>query len=870
MTLIPLDQMQRRLDADRQDSDVALFFALLYYGECVVKLITTALVAAIQDREFRYRQEYHLVRADGLGDWHSVLVETVNGPPSQYLVTSVLAHRNEINRRCGSGTWQYEAVAKLSEIIRQIGKNSPPSSRKQSCLEWVETFVKLRNKTRAHGARPSSQLADYCHLLEQSIGLVVDHFPLFKSPWAYLRRNLSGKYRVTGLGGEQEVFQPLKSSKSLSLANGVYVYYDEPTCLRLISSNAEASDFFFPNGAFSNTTYEVISYYTGETQHLDAAPFQRPTQTYPGSETEGLDNLPVVGHSFTNIPPARSEYIERKKLEQNLKDQLLRDQHPIVSLTGLGGIGKTSLALQVTHELVRDEKPRFEIVLWFSARDIDLSLVGPQPVTPRGVNLKDFSKQCVQLLSPREKSEKGFDSIQYFADQLGHSEYGPTLFIFDNFETVENPGELYTWIDSFIRPPNKVLITTRIRNSFKADFPVRVDGMTREECEQLISTMSRTLRIDEIVTVEYRENVISESEGHPYVIKVLLGEVARKQSQGKVERIIAGRDDILTALFERTYAALTPAAQKTFMTLASWRSMVPEIALIAVMLRPANERIPIESVIDELLQSSLVQSIKSESGDMFLHVPLSATLFAKRKLFASPWKPSVESDADLLREFGASQRSSVARGVAPTIDRFFKNIAKLISAGKYSLEELAPTLKYVCDQYKESWLMLADLYKEEGDSDIADHIKYCLQRYLEAASGAESSELSWTWKRLADICRDSDDVNGELHAIGEMVSIPGLQLNVITAAAGRINGRLAELSAVKRGEVSSDVKNRSLQVLTQQLEVRISELDATGCSRLAWLYLHRGKNDEARRTAERGLSLDAHNYHCARLLERLG
>ena len=38
-SLRPLEDMQRRLDGARQDSDVALFYDLLGYGELLTKLI---------------------------------------------------------------------------------------------------------------------------------------------------------------------------------------------------------------------------------------------------------------------------------------------------------------------------------------------------------------------------------------------------------------------------------------------------------------------------------------------------------------------------------------------------------------------------------------------------------------------------------------------------------------------------------------------------------------------------------------------------------------------------------------------------------------------------------------------------------------
>ena len=474
---------------------------------------------------------------------------------------------------------------------------------------------------------------------------------------------------------------------------------------------------------------------------------------------------------------------------------------------------------------------------------------------------------CTELLEPPEREDKRFDSVQFLANQLSGSEHGRILFIFDNFETVIQPAELYGWIDSFVRLPNKVLITTRIRGEFAADFPVEVQGMTEEECLQLISETAVALRISQLIDAKYSQSIVEESEGHPYVIKVLLGEVAKEGRAGKVERIIANREEILTALFERTYSSLSPAAQKTFLTLSSWRSTVPEIALHAVMLRPSNERITIDAATEELIQSSFVERLKSDDGDAFFHVPLAASLFGRRKLTASPWKAGVDSDSGFLRVFGASQKSDVRHGISPMIDRFFKNVATSVSTGKLSFDEIVPTLKYVCEQYSDGWMLMADLYEEEGHPETLVEVKYCLQRYLEKSSA--DINASWIWKRLADICRDTADINGELHAISKMVEVPELALNVLTSVANRINGRLAALTLDQRDQLPVDVKERWLKVLVMKLENRLVELDGKGCSRLAWLYIHIGKERDAKRVARHGIEVDTYDQHCHRLLDRV-
>ena len=69
------------------------------------------------------------------------------------------------------------------------------------------------------------------------------------------------------------------------------------------------------------------------------------------------------------------------------------------------------------------------------------------------------------VLPPGELKAKGFDAQAFFESQLQKSAIGPCLFVFDNFETTQNPLEVFNWIDSFVRLPNKALITTRLRDS---------------------------------------------------------------------------------------------------------------------------------------------------------------------------------------------------------------------------------------------------------------------------------------------------------------------------------------------------------------------------------------------------------------------
>jgi hypothetical protein len=179
---------------------------------------------------------------------------------------------------------------------------------------------------------------------------------------------------------------------------------------------------------------------------------------------------------------------------------------------------------------------RYYVVIWFSARDIDLSPSGPKVVKPQVLTERDIASEFCNLLDLTADHYEDRSLTNIMAENLRKSSIGgPILFVFDNFETVRSPVDLFQWIDTNIRLPNKALITSRFRD-FKADYPIDITGMEHDEANELISKTASALSINDLITPEFREQLFDESDGHPYVIKIMLGEVADKKRVGKPER----------------------------------------------------------------------------------------------------------------------------------------------------------------------------------------------------------------------------------------------------------------------------------------------------------------------------------------------
>lgn len=855
--------MRRRVDAARHDSDVALFYDLLGYGELVTKLATVAMIAAIEEDSGRrrYRLEYDLVRADGVGAYGSTLQSLVTGRGRSLLRQEAGAELTDLTAKHShqDDSWQRQALSALHTAGLEMDAAMPEMASRVYGWMWFTAFPILRNRTRGHGAPRPGPCQRACPPLEESINLVVDNFRAFQRPWAVVHRHLSGRSRIAPIGNvapeEEAAFEldPLAR-------DGVYVMFSEPRRVPLVESEPDQADFRVANGGFSETTgrFELLSYVRDERRTADGTSYLTPPARLPASETEGMGSLRPLGRSMSNLPGPPSEYVRRSDLEGELSAVLVNDRHPVVTLVGAGGIGKTSLALQVLQDLSAIE--RYGLILWFSARDVDLLETGPKPVAPHVRSPQEMAEVFVRLIS-RDGSSTDEAPTDLLAGALANGIEGQSvLFAFDNFETVNNAVELYRWLDTYVRNPNSVLITTRQR-TFKGDYPIEVTGMSRSEFYVLVDTMGEALGIRGILGEERKDELFREADGHPYVGKVLIGEMARTR-RANVKRIVGSRSDILDALFERTFVALPATAQRVFLTVAQVSSPIARLALEAVMLRPSNERLDVERSIEALHQASLIELVaEQQSGDDLVRVPAVAAFFGRQKFSVSPMRVQVLRDLHFLKHFAAADTRLEESALGRQVAQFFDRIVGILNTPEGSLEEYAPILEYIARRRPPVWLMLAELFEDFRPGWVGlDRAAEAVRNYLEAQPDDSDA---WTW--LSELASESGDYLGSITALVERATIADADFADIAFAAQKLNEYFAN-----NDDLSSEERDSLIDRMLHLIEPRADEANGTDCSAIAWLLLKRRERSKAREYVLKGLRLEPSNAHCLRLLEIVG
>lgn len=175
-------------------------------------------------------------------------------------------------------------------------------------------------------------------------------------------------------------------------------------------------------------------------------------------------------------------------------------QHPIVTIDGVGGVGKSALALEVAHRYLRDNDDilpdeKFDAVIWTSAKQNVLTAEG---IAPRKQVLRTIDDVYTTIAVTLEREDiikaPAEDQSALIRKALTQQR---TLLIVDNLETVDDQAVL-----EFLRElpaPTKAIVTTRHR--IDVAYSIRLHGMPEADALKLIEKECEkknvTLKIDE-------------------------------------------------------------------------------------------------------------------------------------------------------------------------------------------------------------------------------------------------------------------------------------------------------------------------------------------------------------------------------------
>lgn len=225
-----------------------------------------------------------------------------------------------------------------------------------------------------------------------------------------------------------------------------------------------------------------------------------------------------------NLPrPDCSAFFGRDNEREAILDHLNHQRAWITVIDGIGGVGKTALALNCA-EFIRNASlsgdANFEHVIWASAKIEKLTPTGISQIQPTFTDLTSLSRTILEVTGFSDYEHE--DEVSLVKQILAISK---TLLVLDNLETVSDPA-IYEFLQD-IPEPSKVLATTRSRIE-SSHRNLRLTALPRRDALDMIRQLALELDSAELSQAEDTglDGLINRVGGIPLAIRLAVGRIA--------------------------------------------------------------------------------------------------------------------------------------------------------------------------------------------------------------------------------------------------------------------------------------------------------------------------------------------------------
>lgn len=327
-------------------------------------------------------------------------------------------------------------------------------------------------------------------------------------------------------------------------------------------------------------------------------------QFFAGLSTRGdSPNLPP--------PPPFTRLIGREERLARLIDHLTDPASvPLVTISGLGGIGKTALAWEVAARLMNTGV--FTALAWESAKSEEFTGVSRRQRSATPLNLHSVLLSFAHQLGIDLSDKITFDDLLY---RLRHRlQQEPCLLVLDNLETLESARDAARLLYDLVKPsagehPSKVLLTSRqslAEESFVYDD--RLPGLAYDHTVELLQSEASARRAEALLNLSpaLLERLHQTTGGMPLAIKLIVSQFLLGIAlDTELERLAHATDEeeLYRFIYFALWAKLTIPAQQVLVGAAAFSTSAMRPMLMEVSeLEPP----PFDLAIAELVRMCLL------------------------------------------------------------------------------------------------------------------------------------------------------------------------------------------------------------------------------------------------------------------------
>lgn len=337
------------------------------------------------------------------------------------------------------------------------------------------------------------------------------------------------------------------------------------------------------------------------------------------SDISGVFNLDKESLNIKSLPVQ----VKISANGDSLRNMILHKRHFISALDGIGGVGKSAIALEFCNKIF-DLTPKddlyFEYIIWLSAKTTILKDGEIHYIEQAFEHLEQLIDTVLDVLGFSEyKSKQNSYKQKIIQDLLSATK---ALIVLDNLETIkkDNLSAIWSFIDN-IPEPSKVLLTSR---EFHYDVPqtLRIENLSNEDSLLFIMENCLSIGLEYKKIEEIAPQIVNIASGLPIALKSILGQLFLKKSFRSIKNGIEQNTDNLSKFcFKEQFKILNEDHHKILL-LICLSSEDLDYDAIGYMIEPliTNNQL---RLINELRSLSIIKINQTvENNDVYTILPL--------------------------------------------------------------------------------------------------------------------------------------------------------------------------------------------------------------------------------------------------------
>jgi LuxR family glucitol operon transcriptional activator len=320
-----------------------------------------------------------------------------------------------------------------------------------------------------------------------------------------------------------------------------------------------------------------------------------------------LNNLPIPDYEYEGGFVGREDDIKK------INNYLEGDKFPVITITGAGGVGKTSLALKVIQELTQNPNfNKFDAIIWLSAKENKLTHLGIEDIEPTIKSYEELLDTIITVLQfdigeTIAKKEEIVNTIFEMSKGI--------LIIVDNLETIADERIINFIIDS--PKTAKFLITSR-KGLGQVERRHELKQLKEKEAVYLFRQTARDKQLNSLMALDDKlvKKYVNKVSCFPLAIKWVIGLVARGKDINKViASINDATGDISKFCFSAIFADLSSNCKQILYSICCFDNPPTDGVLKYVVDIEEDE---FEDGIEELIIVSLIipEQYKNEQDEI--------------------------------------------------------------------------------------------------------------------------------------------------------------------------------------------------------------------------------------------------------------